>query len=56
MAYRSDGVALWDSGTWTAGPSRLQVQDDGNVVLYRADGSASWSTGWDGGGVATSPN
>ena len=25
----------------------LKVQNDGNVVLYRANGSAAWFTGWD---------
>ena len=49
------GRALWHAGTWRDGPTRLDVQDDGNVVLYRADGTPAWYSGWDGGQRATSP-
>lgn len=37
---------LWLSGTWSAG-SRLQVQDDGNVVIYGPDGAPRWATDTD---------
>ncbi|MFQ1004119.1 hypothetical protein [Modestobacter sp. SSW1-42] len=56
VAYRSDGVALWSSGTWQEGPSTLAMQDDGNLVLYRRDGSPSWYSGWDTGRWATGPS
>ncbi|MCW2705521.1 MAG: hypothetical protein JWQ37_3516, partial [Blastococcus sp.] len=43
MLYAGDR-ALWWSSTSGQGPSRLLVQDDGNVVLYRtSDGAVTWS-------------
>ncbi|TYP89839.1 reprolysin-like metallopeptidase [Blastococcus xanthinilyticus] len=38
---------LWQSGTAGNAGARVVMQDDGNLVLYRANGSAAWSTGWD---------
>jgi hypothetical protein len=46
---------VWWSPTWGEGISRLAVQDDGNVVIYRADGHPTWFTGWDEGQTATWP-
>lgn len=36
VLYRDpvEPVAIWQSGTWSAGPSTLWLQDDGNLVLY----------------------
>ena len=31
------------------------MQDDGNLVVYRADGSPSWRSGWDVGQWADHP-
>ncbi|BAL91265.1 hypothetical protein AMIS_60450 [Actinoplanes missouriensis 431] len=46
---RADGLAVWASGTHTKGPSTLQMQDDGHVVLYDdSDGSVTWNSNiWD---------
>ncbi|GIF36638.1 RICIN domain-containing protein [Actinoplanes xinjiangensis] len=42
---KSDGVAIWSSGTYGKGPSTLKMQKDGNLVLYRnATGEAIWSS------------
>ncbi|GAB7046359.1 hypothetical protein [Catenuloplanes indicus] len=38
-------VAVWDTKTWTAGPSTLHLQNDGNLVLYRnATGKPIWAS------------
>ena len=37
-------TALWDSATAGNPAARLLVQDDGNVVIYRTDGTAAWAT------------
>jgi hypothetical protein len=43
---KSDGTAIWASGTWGKGPSTLKLQNDGNLVLYRNDnGEAIWNSG-----------
>ena len=36
---------VWDSATDGNPGSRLVVQDDGNVVIYRPDGTPIWDTG-----------
>ena len=38
-----DGTPLWASGTSDAGPSTLELDDDGRLVVYTADRSTSWS-------------
>ena len=46
--FSATGVTSWQASGVVDGQaygSRVAVQDDGNVVLYRADGSAAWSTG-----------
>jgi surface antigen len=37
-------TALWSSGTHTAASSALEVQDDGNVVIYAPGRQAVWAT------------
>lgn len=40
----SAGGVLWSTGTTGRGPSRIEVRDDGNIVLrVVAGGAASWS-------------
>jgi hypothetical protein len=41
--------AIWSTGTRGIGNS-LVLQDDGNAVIYGADGSAKWASGTRGGG------
>ena len=48
--------ALWHAGTWREGRARLDVQDDGNAVLYRPNGSPAWYSAYDTGAAATSPS
>lgn len=36
--------ADWNSGTFGKSATRLVVQNDGNIVIYRSDGVALWST------------
>ena len=47
-------IALWASGTngKGAGPYRVVMQDDGNLVLYDSNNAAPWATGTNGKGVA----
>ena len=35
---------IWSSDTWQHPGSRLVIQDDGNVVIYRPDGTPVWAT------------
>ncbi len=43
--YRSDGVAVWKTGTGGQGAARLTLRDSGNLVLVRlADQKVLWST------------
>lgn len=56
VAYRGDGIPLWDTRTWRDGPTWVAMQDDGNLVVYRADGTPAWRSGWDVGQVATEPS
>lgn len=49
-----DGRGLWRSGVvgrGSDGAELLRLQDDGNAVLYRSDGSAQWYPGWDHAGM-----
>lgn len=46
--------AIWDAGTWREGRLRLDVQDDGNAVLYRNASSPAWYSAYDTGTAATS--
>ena len=39
------GTALWASNTAGNSGAYLQVQNDGNVVVYSASGAVLWSTG-----------
>jgi hypothetical protein len=46
VVRKSDGYAIWASGTHGNGPSTLKMQPDGNLVLYRNDNNkAIWSSG-----------
>jgi len=48
VLYDANGKALWATPTDTQGPSRLVMQNGGNLVLYRDTGSgnvATWGTG-----------
>lgn len=40
-------VPVWNSGTWGKGASQLSLQDDGNLVIRKADGTALWWSGVD---------
>jgi subtilisin family serine protease len=43
--YRSDGVAVWKTGTGGQGAARLTLRDSGNLVLVRlSDQRILWST------------
>lgn len=53
VAY-AGGRPVWDAGTWREGRLRLDVQDDGNAVLYRGNGSPAWYSAYDTGRAATS--
>jgi hypothetical protein len=35
---------VWDTSTHNNPGSRLVAQDDGNVVIYRPDGTPVWAT------------
>ena len=39
-----DAVPIWHSGAYNSGGTTLIMQDDGNVVLYRQDGTPVWHT------------
>ncbi len=54
LVASSGGRALWDAGSWREGRLRLDVQDDGNAVLYRGNGSPAWYSASDTGRSATS--
>ena len=48
VLYDANGKALWATPTATQGPSRLVMQNGGNLVLYRDTGNSSvatWGTG-----------
>lgn len=40
-----DWMPLWSTGTFGNPGAYLLMQDDANVVIYRPDGRAIWSTG-----------
>ncbi len=44
MVYDGGGRAAWHAGTWGNADVRLVMQDDGNLVLYAANGRALWSS------------
>lgn len=44
---------MWSSGTWQDPGARLLVQDDGNTIIYRTDGTPAWDTKT---AVATGPS
>jgi hypothetical protein len=35
---------IWASGTWNTNADKLIMQEDGNLVMYRANGSVVWAT------------
>ncbi|MEC3957172.1 LysM peptidoglycan-binding domain-containing protein [Nocardia sp. CDC153] len=45
------GAEVWASGTHGQDVQRAVMQDDGNFVLYKSDGSAAWSSGTNGKGA-----
>ena len=51
VLYSTDGEARWASGTWNNPGAFLNVQDDGNLVVYRAGSqtetaaNALWASG-----------
>ena len=45
IIYSTEGGALWGSETDDTEGTKLQVQDNGNVVLYTDDLTDVWSTG-----------
>ena len=45
VLYKSNGTAIWASGTSGQGSVRLTLQDDGNLVLYKSNGTAIWASG-----------
>ncbi|MCJ1685541.1 hypothetical protein [Rathayibacter sp. VKM Ac-2927] len=49
VGYGPNGVT-WSTGTSGAG-NRFVLQEDGNAVIYGADGSVKWFTGTSGSGV-----
>jgi hypothetical protein len=47
VLYKHSGgttAAIWASGTWNTNADKLIMQEDGNLVMYRANGSVVWST------------
>jgi hypothetical protein len=45
VAYRSEGGVAWSSNTYGRGAGTLELQDDGNLVLYRnSDRAVIWAT------------
>lgn len=52
VIYTSSGVAIWNTGTWTQGPSAIVLQGDQNLVIYRnTGGPATWNSGTVGSGA-----
>ena len=43
--HRNDTGAIWASGTFNKGVTKLRMQWDGNLVLYDKADNAIWSTG-----------
>jgi len=39
---------IWASGTWNMGGDKLIMQEDGNLVIYKANGSPIWASGTNG--------
>lgn len=44
VTYRSNGTANWSTRTWGSGATRIEVQSDGNLVVY-AGTVPKWWTG-----------
>ncbi|MVU82773.1 LysM peptidoglycan-binding domain-containing protein [Nocardia sp. ET3-3] len=44
LVLNEPGDEVWASGTHGQDVQRAVMQDDGNFVLYKSDGSAAWST------------
>ncbi|QIS12490.1 LysM peptidoglycan-binding domain-containing protein [Nocardia arthritidis] len=51
LVLTEPGNEVWASGTHGRDVQRAVMQDDGNFVLYKADGSAAWSTETNGKGA-----
>jgi GH25 family lysozyme M1 (1,4-beta-N-acetylmuramidase) len=49
----SEGIALWSSGTNGKGGDVLEMQGDGNLVIYATTGCALWASGTNGHDGAT---
>lgn len=45
---KTNGTPVWAANTYDKGGTKLIVQNDGNVVLYTAGGTAVWNTGTSG--------
>ncbi|KAF7193041.1 Lectin [Pseudocercospora fuligena] len=49
FTYENNGAdTTWKNGSWNSGrpgPYTLRMQDDGNLVIYAADGAAIWASG-----------
>ena len=43
VIYDQSGTALWSSKTYRTGATKLIMQDDGNLVLYKG-GNTVWQT------------
>jgi hypothetical protein len=46
IVYDSAFVWIWSSQTWSPPPVNcyLKIRDDGNLVIYKSDGSIVWQT------------
>ncbi len=47
VLYKHSGgttTPIWASGTWNMNADKLIMQEDGNLVMYRANGSVVWAT------------
>jgi D-alanyl-D-alanine carboxypeptidase len=54
VVYSHYGIPLWDSHTWGNPGAFLKVQDDGKLVIYRADLSVAWQS-WQDCGTVVGP-
>jgi hypothetical protein len=44
LVLYNNGVPLWSAGTYGLNGTRVVMQSDGNLVMYRADNSVAWHT------------
>jgi len=44
VLYRSDGVPVWSTGTYTYLCANIAIQNDGNVVIVSMEGVPVWAT------------